>query len=262
MPRLPPKVNYTQHESDENDEEEETQSQSQRKSQLSSEARTKYAGLVCNYLLTAESKKIPVGRADIRKIVLKEHGRHFSAVMAEAAVMLKKVYAYRVVALKKKNNFILINNLGTSYSDNDSSSKNEAAKMGLLTAILTAIFMTGEVMQEGPMREYLKKLSVDVDTKEVHPVFGNVSKLIYQEFVKQKYIDITQDTATDPPTREYRWGERAHQELSKRNVIDLVCKVYGNNMRPEVWTSQWKIALREENGPQETNPEPSRSHNS
>lgn len=61
-----------------------------------------------------------------------------------------QVYAYRVVELEKKYNYILINKIGTSYFDSDNSSNsNDVTKMGLLTAILAAIFMTGEVMQEG-----------------------------------------------------------------------------------------------------------------
>ncbi|XP_045599352.2 non-structural maintenance of chromosomes element 3 homolog isoform X1 [Procambarus clarkii] len=235
-------------EDDDEEEDYQSQSQSQTGAQLSPEDKTKLAGIVCNFLLVAESKKIPVKRSDIVKAVLKEHGRQFTAVMAQATDILEKVFAYKVVELEsKKNNYILINNIGTAHSDNENTCKgSDAAKIGLLTCILAGIFMTGELMPEGSMKEYLKKLDIDLDSKEVHPAFGNISKLINQDFVRQKYLEITQDTTADPPTREYRWGERAHHELSKKDVLELVCKVYGNNMRPQTWTTQWRVAQGQE----------------
>ncbi|KAG7162686.1 Non-structural maintenance of chromosomes element 3-like, partial [Homarus americanus] len=196
-----------------------TSSQSQRDTEISSETQTKLAGLVCNYLL---------------------------------------VYAYKVVELEKSN-YILINNIGTNHSDHDNTSKiSDTAKTGLLTAILAGIFMTGELMQEKHFIQYLKKLDVDILSKNPHPELGNVAKLIHQEFTKQKYLEITSDTTTDPPTREYRWGERAHLELSKRDILELVCKVYGNHMRPERWMSQWKIVQKEKGAPENTEPQPRR----
>ncbi|KAK8739341.1 hypothetical protein OTU49_003587 [Cherax quadricarinatus] len=187
MPRM-----HNVESSDEEEEENQSQSQSQKNTQLSQHPKTKLAGLVCNYLLVAETKK---------------------------------VYAYKVVELEK-NSYILINNIGTVHSDSEhASKKSDDSRTGLLTFILTGIFMTGEMMQEGSMREYLRKLGIDLTSRDAHPVYGNVSKLINQDFVKQRYLAITQDTTTDPPSREYRWGERAQHELSKRDLLELVCKI-------------------------------------
>ncbi|KAK8739338.1 hypothetical protein OTU49_003587 [Cherax quadricarinatus] len=241
MPRM-----HNVESSDEEEEENQSQSQSQKNTQLSQHPKTKLAGLVCNYLLVAETKKIPVRRAEIVKATMKDHGRHFTSVMEEASNILEKVYAYKVVELEK-NSYILINNIGTVHSDSEhASKKSDDSRTGLLTFILTGIFMTGEMMQEGSMREYLRKLGIDLTSRDAHPVYGNVSKLINQDFVKQRYLAITQDTTTDPPSREYRWGERAQHELSKRDLLELVCKIYGQNMRPEIWTSQWRTIQREE----------------
>ncbi|XP_042233341.1 non-structural maintenance of chromosomes element 3 homolog [Homarus americanus] len=235
-----------------------TSSQSQRDTEISSETQTKLAGLVCNYLLVAECKKIPAKRADIKKLIPKENARHLPKIMAEVNNIMEQVYAYKVVELEKSN-YILINNIGTNHSDHDNTSKiSDTAKTGLLTAILAGIFMTGELMQEKHFIQYLKKLDVDILSKNPHPELGNVAKLIHQEFTKQKYLEITSDTTTDPPTREYRWGERAHLELSKRDILELVCKVYGNHMRPERWMSQWKIVQKEKGAPENTEPQPRR----
>jgi len=216
---------------------------------LSDNDRRTLAGHVVNYMLVADCKKLPVKRTEINKGVLKEHSKQFNNVMAEVARILSKVYGYKVVDLEK-GQYILVNNMSATLRDHDvfpaTRSRNDAATMGLVTSILAGIFMSGELMQEGPMREYMKKLGIDIDSKDPHPIFGNVNKLIMQDLVKQCYLSINYDKTTDPPTKEFRWGPRAHQEITKKHMLELVCKIYGDNMRPEMWASQWKIVQKEE----------------
>lgn len=216
---------------------------------LNDNERRTLAGHVVNYLLVADCKKVPVKRAEINKGVLKEHSKQFNTIMAEATRILSKIYGYRVVDLQK-GQFILVNNMSATLRDHDAfpatRSRSDAATMGLVTAILAGIFMSGELMQEGPMREYMKKLGIDIDSKDPHPVFGNVNKLITQDLVKQCYLNVSFDRSIDPPSKEFRWGPRAHMEISKKHMLELVCKIYGDNMRPEMWASQWKVVQREE----------------
>ncbi|XP_068201100.1 non-structural maintenance of chromosomes element 3 homolog [Palaemon carinicauda] len=233
------------HLSDSEEEEEYTQASSQ---DISDEEKKHLAGKVANYLLLNEYQKIPSKAQDIRKLVLKEKSRHFNHLIKKASELLEKVYGYKVADLDKKG-FILINTVKISEGPIISSVSNNDEIIGLLTVILTGIFMSGGVMHEGQIKEYLKNFKIDLEVKTNHPVFGNIDKLLHQDLRKQCYIDITYDKSVEPPTREYRWGERAHLELSKKNVLELVCKVYGNNMRPEMWTSQWH-AIEKENGNQ------------
>lgn len=65
-----------------------------------------------------------------------------------------QVYGYKVVELEKKNQFIMINTLMMNNQDDDDlllapTSNSEVANIGLVTAILAGIFMSGQVMQEG-----------------------------------------------------------------------------------------------------------------
>lgn len=226
-------------------------SQSQGGGEISDQDKKVLAGNVCNYFLVSDCKKIPAKRSDIVKSVLKDHGRHFKEVMAEANQIMERVYGYKVVELEKKNQFIMINTLMMNNQDDDDlllapTSNSEVANIGLVTAILAGIFMSGQVMQEGPMREYLKKLGIDIDSREEHPTFGNVTRYIHQDLVRQQYLQITLNKDVEPPSNEYRWGERAHKELSKKDILELVCKVYGNQTRPEDWVAQWKIVKKEE----------------
>lgn len=203
---------------------------------LSEEEVNDLASKVCNYLLLNECKKVPSNATDIRKLVLKEKSRYFSQVIAKASDLLEKVYGYKLAELKKKK-FILVNSRKFGILINSVSNNDEVT--GLLTVVLTGIFMSGGVMHEGPMREYLKNFEIDLEVKTNHPVFGNIDRLLHQDLQKQCYLEITYDKLVEPPSREYRWGERAHLEVSKKEVLELVCKVYGNHMRPEMWTSQW-----------------------
>lgn len=227
-------------------------SQSQGAGVISDQDKKRLAGIVCNYLMVSDCKKIPAKRADIVKAILKDHGKHFKEVLAEANRIMEKVYGYKVVELEKKNQFIMVNTLMmNNNNDNDDlllapRTNSEAANIGLITAILAGIFMSGQVMQEGPLREYLKKLGIDIDSQEEHPTFGNITRYIHQDLVRQQYLQINRITNVDPPSNEYRWGERAHKELSKKDILELVCKVYGNQTRPEDWVAQWKIVKKEE----------------
>ena len=58
-----------------------------------------------------------------------------------------------------------------------------------------------------------------------HEVFGDMKKLITHEYVRQCYLEITRMPNTDPPLSEIKWGQRAHLEISKRNVLSFVSKV-------------------------------------
>lgn len=47
----------------------------------------------------------------------------------------------------------------------------------------------------------------------------------FQGFVRKKYLEIETESSSDPPIVMYKWGERAHAEFSKKQMLDLVCKV-------------------------------------
>ena len=58
-----------------------------------------------------------------------------------------------------------------------------------------------------------------------HAVFGDIKKLLTKEFVHQRYLEYTLQPATEPPIHEFRWGQRAFAETTKRNVLDFVSQV-------------------------------------
>ena len=55
--------------------------------------------------------------------------------------------------------------------------------------------------------------------------FGDIKKLLTQEFVRQCYLEVTRQPNTEPPVSEFRWGQRAFLETSKENILNFVSQV-------------------------------------
>ena len=51
-------------------------------------------------------------------------------------------------------------------------------------------------------------------------------KLVSNDFVKQLYISTEPIPLSDPPKVNYLWGERAHIEFTKLEILDFASKVW------------------------------------
>lgn len=58
-----------------------------------------------------------------------------------------------------------------------------------------------------------------------HETFGDVKKLVTQEFVKQAYLELTKLPNNEQPVFEVRWGQRAKLETSKLQILKFVSLV-------------------------------------
>ena len=56
-------------------------------------------------------------------------------------------------------------------------------------------------------------------------VFGDIKKLVTQEFVQQGWITCKRIPDTDPVKYEFAWGSKAHAQTSKDDVLSFVCQV-------------------------------------
>jgi len=220
------------------------------------------AGLVANYFLAAECKKIPVKRADLSKVVGKQHAKRVQIIIDEASSMLQKIYGYKVVELsKRKNSYLLmnllaapINSASRDSSGTDTSSEEDEKddlirveepgdeRQGLLFLVLTVVFMQGDLAEEVTLSSFLKQLGVNIESADPHPVYGNCKKLL-DDMVKQCYLELTIQKDLEPPGRHYSWGERAHLQVCKRAMLEIVCRVYGGGLRPENWVDQWAVVM-------------------
>ncbi|XP_075690687.1 melanoma-associated antigen 1 [Rhinoderma darwinii] len=180
-------------------------------------------GELVQYLLIRDQKKLPIKRADIVKHVMKEYKDVYPEILLRAKKALLDVFGFQLEEIDTKNHiYILINKLDRVQGDGMKVDDN-TAKLGLLTVILSLIFMKGNNAKEAAIWETLRRLHIDPG--EGHEDFGDVKKLVTDEFVRQKYLEYNKIPHTDPPEYEFRWGPRAFKETSKRKILEFVSKV-------------------------------------
>lgn len=200
------------------------------------------------YMLIMDQKKIPIKKKDINRVILKGQNKAFSGVMEEAASKLLEVYGFKVIELqdKLKDSYILVNDLELNESQHRliNVCEKDKAEMGLVFVILAIIFMNQNVIHEDELWHALKKLGIFED--DLHSTFGNVKNLIMKEFVRKGYLRTELNTSTDPATNDIFWGQRAQHEISKKQVLSMVCDI--TETQPNDWTFQMQQVNQEEQG--------------
>ncbi|XP_053551499.1 non-structural maintenance of chromosomes element 3 homolog isoform X2 [Bombina bombina] len=201
-------------------------------------------GEVVQYFLIRDQKKLPIKRADIVKNVVKEYKDVYPEILNRAKNTLQQVFGFQLEEIDTKNHvYVLINKLERVQGDNIRVDDG-VAKLGLLTVILSVIFMKGNTTKESVIWETLRRLRVDQGEKSED--FGDVKKLVTDEFVKQKYLEYMRIPHTDPVEHEFRWGPRAFKETSKMKILEFVSKIQKKD--PKSWASQYKEAVEEASG--------------
>ncbi|XP_023148468.2 necdin-like 2 isoform X2 [Amphiprion ocellaris] len=201
---------------------------------------------VVQYFLVKEQRKVPVRRADLVKHVLKEHRNIYPEILKRAARTLDQVFGLKLVEIDPKNHlYVLINNLETSEGASPINSTDP--KRGLLFVILSVIFMKGGVVRENVIWNLLKKLRVDPGEK--HEDFGDVKKVVTDEFVRQRYLEFVRIPHTEPVEHELRWGQRAEKEVSKSKILDVMGQLHDRD--PQSWSQQYREAHSSQNSTQQ-----------
>ncbi|XP_071275437.1 non-structural maintenance of chromosomes element 3 homolog [Agelaius tricolor] len=190
------------------------------------------------FLLVKDQKKIPIKRADMLKNVIREYRNAYAEIVRRADRILQEVFGLQLVEIDTKRHiYILINNLPHAEGQHLCRGK-EKEEMGLLLVILSFIFMKGNSVKDSALWEFLHLLRVYPGKQ--HSVFGDVRKLVTEEFVRQKYLETTPIPLTDPPEFKFQWGPRAEKETSKKDVLNFVAKMQGKD--PAFWASQYSEA--------------------
>ncbi|XP_068188753.1 necdin-like 2 isoform X2 [Antennarius striatus] len=195
------------------------------------------AAEVVQYFLVKDQKKIPIRRADLVKHVLKEYRNIFPEIMKRVARTFDQVFGLKLVEIDSKNHvYILINKLEGAEGAPPVSPSNP--KLGLLFVILSIIFMKGGVVRENMIWNFLKKLRVDPGKK--HEEFGDVKRVVTDEFVRQRYLEYMRVPHTDPVEHEFRWGQRAAVEVSQAKILEFMGQLH--DREPKSWTQQYREA--------------------
>ncbi|KAB0343267.1 hypothetical protein FD754_020193 [Muntiacus muntjak] len=179
------------------------------------------------YLLVKDQMKIPIKRSDMLKDIIKEYTDVYPEIIERAGYSLEKVFGIQLKEIDKNDHlYILLSSL-------------EPTDLGLLIVLLSIIFMIGNRSSEAVIWEVLRKLGLHPGIH--HSLFGDVKKLVTDEFVKQKYLDYVRVPNSNPPEYEFFWGLRSYYETSKMEVLKFACKVQKKD--PEEWAAQYREAM-------------------
>lgn len=207
------------------------------------------------FLLIEDQKKYAIRRKAIVTHVFKDDvytAKLYSAVIKKANIILKKIYGMELMELEnQKDCYLIVNILRRELGVHDyvELPKIKKQQHGLILYLLTVIFMNENVITEDELTKCLKPLDIDLTSKRVHAVFGDVKKYITVELVKQMYLNYV-CISKDPPKYEFTWGLRAKQEFDKRDLLQFVCQIM-DDTAPEDWRIQFGDA--EESAKPETN---------
>ncbi|XP_006166993.1 melanoma-associated antigen D2 isoform X3 [Tupaia chinensis] len=175
------------------------------------------------YLLAKDQTKIPIKRADMLKDIIKEYTDVYPEIIERAGYSLEKVFGIQLKEIDKNDHlYILLSTLEPTDAGILGTTK-DSPKLGLLMVLLSIIFMNGNRSSEAVIWEVLRKLGLRPGIH--HSLFGDVKKLITDEFVKQKYLDYARVPNSNPPEYEFFWGLRSYYETSKMKVLKFACKI-------------------------------------
>ncbi|XP_040178785.1 non-structural maintenance of chromosomes element 3 homolog isoform X2 [Rana temporaria] len=195
-------------------------------------------GELVQYCLVRDQKKQLIKRADIIKNVVKEYKDVYPEILLRAKRTLQEVFGFELEEIDTKNHIYVLTNRLEPVEGDGIKVNDETAKLGLLTVILSLIFMKGNTVKESAVWEMLRHLRIIPGEK--HEQFGDVKRLVTDEFVKQKYLEYNKVPHTDPTEYEFQWGARAFKETSKTRILDFVSKI--QQKEPKSWESQYKDA--------------------
>ncbi|XP_019524795.1 PREDICTED: trophinin isoform X5 [Hipposideros armiger] len=199
------------------------------------------ANKLVKYLLVKDQTKIPIKRSDMLKDVIQEYGEYFPEIIERASYALEKMFRVNLKEIDKQSSLYILISTQESSAGILGTTK-DTPKLGLLMVILSVIFMNGNKANEAVIWEVLRKLGLHPGVR--HSLFGEVRKLITDEFVKQKYLEYKRVPNSRPPEYEFFWGLRSYHETSKMKVLKFACKVQKKD--PKDWAAQYREAVEME----------------
>uniref|UniRef100_A0A3Q2CK94 Necdin-like 2 n=1 Tax=Cyprinodon variegatus TaxID=28743 RepID=A0A3Q2CK94_CYPVA len=186
---------------------------------------------VVQYILVKDQKKIPVRRAELVKNIVKDYRTVYPEIIKRAKRIFEQVFGLKLVEIDPKNHILNKNVLSVHRCPSN-------PKTGLLFVILSVIFMKGGIVRENQIWNTLKKLRVDPGQR--HEEFGDVRKVVTEEFVRQRYLEYTRIPHTEPIEYEFRWGHRADMEVSKAQILEFMGQLHEQD--PRSWSQQYREA--------------------
>ncbi|GIZ02658.1 non-structural maintenance of chromosomes element 3 homolog [Caerostris extrusa] len=185
------------------------------------------------YILTANKSKKAIKKRDIIQHVYQ----------GESSQTFPETFGFELMELRNsKNEYLLVNILSQQYDIQEFAeySPLDCQKQGLVFYILALIFMNENSIQEDELWKALEPLGIEVNKRKPHPIFGDVEKYVTNNLVKEMYLE-RREISKEPPQIELTWGERAHKEVFKEDLLNFVCEIMPDT-KPTDWILQYKDA--------------------
>ncbi|KAM9576853.1 melanoma-associated antigen B16-like [Trichechus inunguis] len=198
--------------------------------------------LLVQFLLLKYQMKEVITKEDMLKMVIKEHEDHFPEILSMASERMELVFGVDVMEVDPISHcYALLNKLGLTY-DGMASSDEGIPKTGLLIFVLGVIFMKGSRATEEDIWKVLNRL--DIHSGQNHFIYGEPRKFITEDLVLEKYLEYRRVPNSDPARYEFRWGPRAHDEISKVKLLEFFARI--NDSDSPIFSSRYEEALRDE----------------
>ncbi|XP_044759862.1 non-structural maintenance of chromosomes element 3 homolog [Coccinella septempunctata] len=193
------------------------------------------------FIIYRGGQQLPFRKAELQKHIKGATGRIFDKVLDIASNILDKVYGFKMILCDGGSKFyILSNNLPYIEEDLDNEQMSELPtdrKKILLMLVLIHIFMSTSSVTQASLYSFLQSLYIDPERR--HEIFGDVKEYINTTLVKQHYLNVDKDAVSQEIS--YQWGDRAEKEISKMDLLQLVCKIFKAH-NPKSWVTQYKEA--------------------
>ncbi|XP_050997728.1 melanoma-associated antigen B4-like [Acomys russatus] len=200
------------------------------------------AAMLVSFLLCRYKIKEPARRADMLKVINKRFKEHFPEIFEIARCRLDIVFGIEMEEVQPNGEaYMLVSKLDFK-DDGSSSTELGVPNRGILTPLLSVIFLNGYIATEKEVWHFLNMLGVYDEVP--HLIFGNVRKLITEDIVEEKYLEYCQIPDSDLPCYQFLWGPRAYAETSQATVKDFLAKI--RKAMPSAAWSPYEQALIEE----------------
>ncbi|XP_031222241.1 melanoma-associated antigen B1-like, partial [Mastomys coucha] len=144
-------------------------------------------------------------------------------ILEKATYQLELVYGLELkVDNPATHSYVLVNKLPTLPGANVGG-RRELPKTGLILTLLGMIFVKGNRATEEEVWQFLHMQGIYPGRR--HLIFGEPRNFITKELVEQNYVEYRQVPGSDPPTYEFLWGPRAHEESTSRKVLEILSKI-------------------------------------
>ncbi|XP_048225240.1 necdin [Perognathus longimembris pacificus] len=203
------------------------------------------------YVLVRDQKRMVIWFPDMVKDVIGSYKKWCRSILRRTSLILARVFGLhlRLTNLHTME-FALVKAL--SPEDLERVALNNRMPMtGLLLMILSLIYVKGRGARESAVWNVLRILGLRPWKK--HPTFGDVRKLITEEFVQQNYLKYQRIPYVEPPEYEFYWGSRANREITKMQIMEFLARVFKKD--PQAWPSRYREALEEARARREAHPD-------